>query len=350
MKKRGSITAIALILALTAGIFTGCGGGAGGAGGGDDSGPVVLRFASDSIEGNIMHELNQQICDEVFEKTEGRVKIDYYPASQLGAYDTVFEELMMGTIDLAQIPIPEAYDGRTAMLVVPGYARSFEEAKALFSNDSYMANTIDGICSELGVKLMGLALEGFENIASVKPVSDPFVPGKDKKTSCRTSPYEVTRLMVEDLGYEAVTVAWAEVPTALQTGIVDAWIGGTLMYHYAYTGDIIKYSYVGNLQQVPYPVVMSQKSYDKLSDPDKKVVEEVISAICQKCIDMAEEAEAQYASKLEDKGVQVIYATSAQAAKQASYLRENTWPKYENILTQEILDGMRKELEGRGYW
>jgi TRAP-type C4-dicarboxylate transport system substrate-binding protein len=45
----------------------------------------------------------------VEERTEGRVKVEYFPASQLGGYETVYEEIVRGTIDLDRSPFRTSY-------------------------------------------------------------------------------------------------------------------------------------------------------------------------------------------------------------------------------------------------
>jgi TRAP-type C4-dicarboxylate transport system substrate-binding protein len=125
--KKLIVIMMTLTLILTG--FTGCGGGGGGAATGGDGGSadtIVLRLASDAPLEHIATGLNEEACKLVEERTEGRVKIDYFPASQLGGYETVYEEIVRGTIDLGQITIPDALDARLGAAYVPYYAKSFE--------------------------------------------------------------------------------------------------------------------------------------------------------------------------------------------------------------------------------
>ncbi len=105
--KRRSVIAFVLVLSLIF-AFTGCGGGGGDGGVAEYSAdnPITLRLASDAPKEHIATGLNKDACAMVEERTEGRVKVQYFPASQLGDYLTVYEEIVRGTIDLAQITIP----------------------------------------------------------------------------------------------------------------------------------------------------------------------------------------------------------------------------------------------------
>ena len=351
MKQKNKVLfSLLLITALSLTSFVGCGGGGGG--GGDADGPetLVLRYASEVLEANIMYDLNYWICDEIEKRTDGRIKINFYPAAQLGEYDTVFEEVMIGSIDMAQSWIPEFYDSRVGVVNIPAASRNFEETKLLYAPDRYVFKTLDGILEGLNIKLLGITIEGFENIASVKAVTDPFVPGAPKNTRLRVPPFEVDRLWMEAMGYEAMTISWGEVPTSLQTGIVDAWAGGNLMYHYGYTGDIIKYSYVANSHPDATSIIINLELWDSLSPEERKIFSDVSTEAARMCADMGEGKQEEFADRLRERGVDVVYATPTELVEIAKFKRENVWPKYESILTKDIMDGLKAELQDLGLW
>jgi TRAP-type C4-dicarboxylate transport system substrate-binding protein len=142
-----------------------------------------------------------------------------------------------------------------------------------------------------------------------------------------------------------MTISWAEIPTSLQTGIVDAWAGGNLMYHYGYTGDIIKYSYVGNSHQDATSIVMNLDLWNSLSPEDQQIFMDVISEATIECAARAPAAEEEFADKLRERGVQVIYATDEEMAKMAAFKREIMWPQYEDMISTEFLDGVIEDLK-----
>jgi len=311
---------------------------------------MVLRFSSEVLETNVMYDLNQWICDEIERRTDGRIKIDFYPAAQLGAYDTVFEEIIIGSIDIAQVWIPEGYDERTGVSNLPTLVRNFEESKLVYAPDGWIFNTLQGILAGLNVKLLGISVEGFENIASVKPVVDPFVPGTPKGVTLRTPPFEVDRRWLEAAGYDVRTISWGEIPTSLQTGIVEAWAGGNLMYHYGYTGDIINYSYVANSHQDSTSIIMNMGLWNSLSPADQQIFIDVVTEACSRCAELAPAAEAEFAERLRERGVEVIYATQEEINTMAAFKREVVWPQYEDMITKEFLDGAIAELKRLGLW
>jgi hypothetical protein len=60
---------------------------------------------------------------------------------------------------------------------------------------------------------------------------------------------------------------------------------------------------------------------------------------------MAEQNEADYRQKLQDDyGVEVIMFTDEDVAAHAKFIRETSWPKLEELLTKELMDGLRAEV------
>lgn len=344
-KKTAKILAIILVLVMSLTMFAACGGGGDSdSGGGGDA--VTLRLASDAPEDHIATKLNKDLCAMVEEKTEGRVKITYHPGSQLGSYESVYEELMMGAVDFAQITVPDATDTRLGMAYLPWYATSYEEAKILYADDSYMSTKFAELNAENEVEFLGWVLEGFIGMGTVKEPKDAMTPGTDKGMKLR-SPGMATFLYIqEDMGFEPVTITYAEVPTAIQTHVVDGWIGGTPNMNYAWVGDVINYMYVNYVHAEATCYVGSMKSLDKLSEEDRAIVTECFKTQSEQSFVDAEANEKEYMKKLEEeKGVEVIELTPEEVKTFADYAREKTWTRLEKELTKELIDGFREEVK-----
>lgn len=342
MMKRKSI-AVLLVLALVLTTFAGCGGGA--APEEEGTAPIVLRLASDAPLEHIATGLNNDLAAMIKERTAGRVEVQYFPASQLGGYETVYEEIVRGTIDAGQITIPDALDARLGAAYVPYYAKSFEEAKILFAPDSYLSQEMGKLTEANGVKYLGTVLEGFIGMAFVTEPADIMTPGTAKNVKTRSPAMITFRIAQEDLGFNPITVPYAEVPTAIQTKVVDGWVGGTPNINYAWVGQVIKFMYINYIHAEATSYVISQKTLDKLTPEDADIVVKAFQEQSLKSFDVAQENEAVYKKKLvDDYGVAVVELTPEQVDAYAKFVRDTTWPKLEEQLTKELMDGMRAEV------
>lgn len=351
MKKR--LLALVMASAMALSLLTGCGGGGASSGPADYSAenPLKLRLASDAPTEHIATGLNNTICEKIAERTEGRIQVQYLGASTLGSYETVYEELMMGTVDFAQITLPDATDPLLGCAYLPYYATNFEQAKELLAPDGVMGTTISEITASQGVKFLGFCLEGFIGLGSTKRLNgDGLDPTSDKGIKCRSANMVTFRYILEDLNYGPVAVAYNEVPTAIQTNVVDGWVGGTPNMNYAWVGDVINYMYVNYIHPEATSYVASQRTLDKLTEEDRAIVIEVFEEASAESFVEAEANEQVFKQKLQDDyGVEVIEYTPEQIAPIAAYVRDVTWTRLEADLGSDFINACRADVEARGY-
>lgn len=345
-RNRWRLIGFLLVLVLVAAAIPGCGST------GDNDGeikPVVFKFASDTAIGTATGNLNEEAIALIEERTEGRVKIDYYPAAQLGSYTVVFEEMMLGTIDMGQLTVPEHIDPRLAVGYTPYFATSYEQIKKLYSADAFITKACDEILSEHDITFMGWAIAGFRAMGSVPEIKDYADPTTNKRISIRIPPYEYSSILMSELGYTPVTIPWAEVSTSLQTKVVDAWVGGSPFHNRNMVGDIINYLYIPNKTVELTAYVISDKSLNKVSEEDAKIIKDTFAEMSMRSIDVAETFDNENIQKIKDDGVTVVEYTDEEKAVMAKYVRDNVWPKLEPIFSKELMDGLRDEINKYGY-
>ena len=357
MKKRLIALVMASVMALS--LLTGCGGNGGSASTGSSGSaaeysaenPIKLRLASDAPAEHVATGLNNDLCALVAEKTEGRVTMQYFPSSQLGGSETVYEEMMMGSIDAAQITAPDAMDARLGIAYLPYYALSYEQAATLFAPDSYVGQMMKDICAGHGVRWMGFCLEGFIGMGTTKEPKnlDSADLAADKGIKIRTASMLTLRNCWEDLGYDAITVAYNEVPTAIQTNVVEGWVGGTPNMNYAWVGELLSHMFVNYAHAEATSYMMSQKTLDKLTEEDQALVIAAFEEISAKSFEAAEENERNYMDKLaNDYGVVVVEDSMERREEIAAFVREVTWPGLEEMMGADTIQGCRDELAKLG--
>lgn len=342
MKRK--IFAFTLIAALVISSFAGCGGGSGTVDP-ENFEPVELRLSSDAPIEHLASDLNKAACEEVAKRTEGRVTIKYFPASQLGGYDTVYEEVMRGSIDMAQISFATSVDQRLSTFNFPALTTGYDEAKKVYAADSFMSQTYRDLCGSQNVEFLGWVLEGFMGLGMVKTPTDALTPGASKKVQVRVWGSPICIEPMSDLGFTTVTVPYAEVPIAIQTGVVDGWIGGTPNMNYVWVGEIINEFYVNYLYAETTAYLISMNTMKKLLPEDQEIIRQVFKEQSEESFLRAEENDEMYLEKLtNDHKVKVVRYSQEEIQAQADFIRENTWPKLEPVVGKDILDGLKAEL------
>jgi len=80
---------------------------------------------------------------------------------------------------------------------------------------------MDELNNRLGVKLGGFFIEGMIGTATTKPANQPLDPSVKKGVLIRVPNMDVYKLGAEAQGYRTVTIPYADVYQALQTGVAE---------------------------------------------------------------------------------------------------------------------------------
>ena len=74
--------------------------------------PVEWRMSNQHPDGSIADTADREMIEEIREATEGRVNITLYNNNKLGDYLSVFDEVMVGSIEMHHGSTNEGYDSR----------------------------------------------------------------------------------------------------------------------------------------------------------------------------------------------------------------------------------------------
>lgn len=303
---------------------------------------LTLRFAGQVPIEHTATKLMNQIAAEVKEKTNGRIVIAVYPANQLGDYTLVYEELIRGTIDMAAISVPSQFDPRLEVTYINCFVRNFSEAKKIFAADGWLFKKMDELNSRLGVKLLGFQVEGFIGIGSTKPVKEPLNPDVDKGILVRIPNMDVYKLGAEAMGYRTVTVPWAEVYTALQTGVADGVDGMTPTAAYTMLKDVLKYWYDLNYSVENFNYMISQKTWEKLSEEDRKIIAGACAKVTEMSIELAKKDQEKHLELMREAGIEV-HTYVAEELNPIFVKVAATWDKLADKFSKELIEDFKKE-------
>lgn len=307
--------------------------------------PVELKFAGQAAPTHPTTKMMYAIANDIEKETQGRYKIKVYPANQLGGLQTVYQEMMRGTIDMFIGGIAADYDPRLAVIYTCGYTPDYEITKKVFEPDSWLVKKLNEISLGLGVRILAPYLEGMQGIGSIRPVTEPLNPNTDKGVLLRVATYQTYQLGGIAMGYRTVTIPWSDIYQAMQTKMCDAVFAVPPMAGYLQLGDLITDWYVINYSPEMIPFMMSEKTFSKLSPQDQKIFQEVFTKYGELSIDAAKKMDYEAYDLMKKKGIRVHTYTDKELEPIFKALR-GTWDKLgEDTLGKDLMQEFREYIE-----
>lgn len=304
---------------------------------------MVLKFAGQNNTDHPATLLMKDIAKEIGEKTDGRIEVKVYPASQLGDYSLVYEEQIRGTIDMSAISVPSQFDPRMELIYINGFASDYEDLKRVFGQDGWMFKKMDEFNERLGVKLLGFFVEGMIGTGTTKPVNEPLNPEVNKGVLIRVPGMDVYKLAAEAMGYSSVGIPYADVYQAIQTGVANGVNGYPVASAYTTLGDVIKYWYMTNYSVEVLNFMISGKTWEKINPADQAIIQEILAKATIDSINNAKELDAHHMELMRKKGIEVFTYTKEELAPIMAACA-STWQELEKNMTKELMDEFRKEL------
>jgi TRAP-type C4-dicarboxylate transport system substrate-binding protein len=273
---------------------------------------TVFKFAGQSPPNHPATTYMKNMAKEIKAATKGRVDLRVYPANQLGNYTLVMEELIRGTIDFACLSVATDFDPHLEILYINGYLNSYGQAKKAFTPGAWMPKQLDKYLSKVHVKLLGSYVEGFIGIASTKPLKQPLNPKVDKGVLARVPNMLSYQTGAKAMGFRPITIPYSDVYQSMQTGVCDAADGYSTIAAYTILGDVMKYWYHTMYSMEYLGMMVSEKSWKKISPADQKIIQDVMKKYTLKSIDDAKKNDDKAMANMKKKGIKVFTYTPAQ--------------------------------------
>jgi TRAP-type transport system periplasmic protein len=168
----------------------------------------------------------------------GQIKVNVYPASQLGSTQTMIEGVVMGTLQIT-INASGTYEGldpRFAALAVPGIIRSMKQGASVLS-DADVRRRLGSIARDKDVEVITALTHSPVGIVARQPISR-ITDLKGMKIRVPGSALLIEQL--KTLGASPVAMSLGEVLPAFQNGTIDGVYAGTTLFSALKYFDVAK--------------------------------------------------------------------------------------------------------------
>lgn len=283
---------------------------------------LKLTLGHGAAPENPRHIASLKFAEVVKARTAGRVEVQVAPSAQLGDDAAMVTALRTGALDIS------ANSQGAVSAAVPEYAAfgmpfMFTSPAAAFKLlDGPLGKELADRSADKGMVLLGTWDNGIRHMTNSKR---PITRVEDMKGLKMRVPPDATLVdIMKSLGAEAQQIRFAELYVALQQGVVDGQENPLVNIHASKLYEVQKHLALTNHQFQMTPLLMSKRTWDKLSDADKKAVQEAAAEATALQRKLSQEADDKLLADLKSKGVQVTTPDKA-AFEKATAEVDDKW-------------------------
>jgi tripartite ATP-independent transporter DctP family solute receptor len=277
----------------------------------------------------------QKFADLVAEKSGGTIKVEVYPSSQLGNQRDLVEGLTLGTLDLTMTStaVLGNFHPQVAVFDLPFIFRDREHAfKALDTVGMEIAKDLE----EKGMKVLAYYENGVRNMTNnIRPIR---VPEDMKGLKIRVMEQPIYIAMMKALGANPTPMAFGELFTALQKGVVDGQENPAAHIYTKRFFEVQKYISLTEHTYSAEPLVVSMITWNKLTPEQQTIIQEAAEEARDWQRQLAIDLENGYWDKIRESGkCEIITDVDKEAFREAT---APVWKDFEDQVGKENIEAI----------
>ena len=295
----------------------------------------VMKFGSINTSDRSITLAMNKFAEQVEKETNGQIKVEVFPDSQLGGERDNFEGLQLGSLQasIVSTAVSSAFSPDLSILDLP----------FLFKDNQAAYNVLDGEIgsklldqlSEQGVIGMNFWENGYRYLTnSVKEVK---TPDDLKGLKIRTMESPIHLDMWTELGALPTPMAFPELFSALQQGIID---GQENPYVVTATNRFYEVQDYLTVTQHVYGAnifLISKEFWDELSDDEKNIITIAGEEAKEYQREVEQEQAEEFLALLKEKGMKITELTSEEKQLFIDKVQP-IYEKYSKLIGEELVN------------
>jgi tripartite ATP-independent transporter DctP family solute receptor len=281
----------------------------------------ALKLAHGLDPTHPVHKAMVYMADRCKEISGGELTIDIYPSGQLGSEQQCVELLQIGSLAITKVSaaVMESFTEDFKVLGLPYVFRSREHS----------FKVLDG---EIGDELL-LSTEPFwirglcfydAGSRSFYTIDTPIESPDDLKGLKIRVMKSITAMeMVKAQGGSPTPISWGELYTALQSGVVDGAENNPPSFYTSHHYEVCKYYSLNEHTMVPDVLIISSKVWAKLTDQEKKWLQQAADESVDVERKLWAESEIESLRIVQEAGVKINYPDKEPFARKVEPLLES---------------------------
>ncbi len=265
----------------------------------------IVRIAHSQSESHPEHIGLLAFKEYVEERLGDKYEVQIFPNELLGGQKKAIELTQTGAIDMVVVGAPnvETVASIYEIFSIPYLFASKQAYFETMRDEDYM-NKVYSSTDEAGFRVMTWYNAGLRSIYAKTPIRTPD-DMKGLKIRVQQSPASIA--MINALGAAATPMAFGEVYTAIQQGVIDGAENNELALTSNKHGEVAKFYSYNNHQMIPDLMLGNLRFLNSLPESDLKVFKEAAAVSTE--VELKEwETQVEQAKKIakEDMGVEFI--------------------------------------------
>ncbi len=272
-----------------------------------------FRIGSIEPEGTSQLDAVKAWASAVNKDTGGKVQIEIFPNSQLGTEEAMLAAVTSGSLDgeLVATAILEQQVPRISVLDLPYVFKSPSVEEKLLQGP--LSDKFASLMLDKHIKLLAWTTLGTRDILSKKPIQS-LADMKGVKIRVPAAPVYVGAFKA--LGADPAPIAYNEVYTSLQSGVVQAVEVAPEQLYTAKFYEVAKNLTITNHITIAQAMVMNDKAFASLPDNYRQIVTKDAMSAAAKQWTEEDSANQTAIDKMKAAGVQVYQIDQAQWSAQ----------------------------------
>jgi tripartite ATP-independent transporter DctP family solute receptor len=266
---------------------------------------IVLKIGHSLDVDHPVHKAMIFMAERLKEKSAGKVIVQIYPGEQLGSEREMIEQVQMGSLDVTKVSTSplESFVPIMSVFGVP----------YLFRDSDHFWNVLDGPIGErlkkagVGVGLKGLCYYDAGSRSFYTKTKPILVPADLAGMKIRVQESKTAMQMIEALGASPTPIAWGELYTSLQQGVVDGAENNPPSFYRSRHFEVCKHYSLDEHTMVPDIIIISMETWKKLPQDVQKIVQEAANESAQYQRQLWKEATEESLKKVQEQGVKVYH-------------------------------------------
>jgi tripartite ATP-independent transporter DctP family solute receptor len=298
--------------------------------------PILIKLGHAQSTSDVFHIASQKFAEICNEKSNGQIKVQVFPAGQLGSIRDMIEGLRIGTLQgVWDTPSRiETYTELASIFNIPYLIENRAHGERVWESE-VGEKLFSDMAANSGIRVVSMGWRGSRNMTTNRAI---HTPADLKGMKLRVPPYDIPVKTWQTLGANPTPLDWNEVYLALQQGTIDGQenpmsnnISGKL---YEVCPYLILTEHVKNFSAL----MLGDQFYKKLPDDARKIIVEAAIEASKVQGDIVDASEAEFIQKFKDEGVVVINPDiSAFKDKLKTFVSDNYPQMEEYVKTIEAM-------------